>query len=864
MRYATKFNEIFCKAAENLFQLTTLPEWKKRGNKCVSPYHLDGERDKQGKEILAYFPSSGTFYDVSRGEKKKLQHLYAEKHGLIYENDKNRVWEEMAAACGVALPDDWQQDYEKRRQRMEENKTISDRLRGNLWQPVGAAVREYLKEGRKWAKDKIEYLNQREGAFVGVLDADTLKTLQEADSEKYGVFSSLNLSEFVAYIDTDNEGAVSFIKLRSVKNGFKMNQKGETTPFNASNAYPDGNDVIFVAEGEATALSMVFAGFPNTIATRGAGNVEKEEFKDFVRSCRGSRFVAMLDNDDTARRDVFKLARTIHECGGYCYVCDQWQQDTPKHFDFDDLLSKTDHGAEELRRMIAKAVSFSQYAMQAQAVKYNTAETAVERDKVRAETVAMIATDGSRDRREQMCNTFASATNDNGNIIAAVEIEHRRLKKDTNKANKKKREEQCDTLKREAGTDNFLPLLCDIKAEAQRSSLLDVPEYLRDYTGAGEFFGNISHNPAFDIRLPYELKQDGQNFPITLAAACVTVFAAFTGHGKTAMIQNIAHRLLKMGKRVAYYSIEESQEVTITGLLNIEIAAALPEWDGRLSEDCNNVQAINTALYNVQAGRTIYDTTPKAFNNVADNQQTAAASAILGFFTDYVGHTPATRQLFIYDGLATAEAVRRQINEDVEALQPDVYLLDYVQLLQATDRDSSNAVEDMQKVMKILLNVAKTTGKPVVLAAQLKEKNSSDQRKIDVHPNKMNNTDVLGASAITQNAAAVYVMANGTRTDEDSMVCGEQFGGQPLLYIKQTKARFGGNNAEGVFAFNGGRRLLGVENLAKRNTPSDSSSNSGKRGSGSGSSNGNGTTPRSGAQSLQMPKQDENGVYNFD
>lgn len=802
-------------AADHLEQITDFA-WIKRGGKYTTAYHLNGERDKQGTPTqTAYYPESGIFNDISRGAVDIFEY-YRDKCGLL---NKWEALKAIAAICGVTLSADDERQARQYSERAGKWITIAERLRANLneqvknhlnGQPAGGVL-AYLLNGRCWSIERVQTQNQRAGAFIGVLDAETLKILQSIDGERYGTFSSHNLAEWLAYCDQTDSSGQLYIKLRyaggdQAQGGKNRNPHGNITIFNAFNVSPFAKQ-IYICEGEATAFAMIDAGHTDTIATRGAGNIQIQ-ITEFVKKHSGAAFYIMMDNDKAAAANVEKLAGVILAGGGRCNVC-TWAAGTPDKYDIDDLTSKQPAGRATLQTMIENALPFWQYETKQAYDSTNNAKTPADREQARAEAVAMVAAEPSKDTRQRMAATYTRNTDDTGDFLAAVE--ELRQRNERERHSRERREKAADLLKATtANAEEFAAVAGKIHRETAATT--DTPPHLEQYPDEGDFYGDISHDPAADIVTPLEVCDKRQSYKITLPAGQIVEFAAGTGQGKTAVIQNLVYYLLHDGYKVAYFSLEEDRERAFANLINIEIAGALPEWGGRLSYHCGNIEAINKALHVARQGGNM----AAVFDALTTDQQRAAAAAVAEFYGEYIKTTPqAGRALYLYGNYSTAEQIAATIEQERETINPDVYLIDYVQILQAADRAKGTQPEEMAAVMKILIQAAKATKKPFVLAAQVKEKNNDTDQ-----PRKLHYTDILGASTIAQAAAAVYMVANGQRYDgKDTGIFatnGDRFDGNDYLYFRLVKARFGAAPAEGVFKFNGGRRLIDTANVLQR------------------------------------------------
>ena len=176
--------------------------------------------------------------------------------------------------------------------------------------------------------------------------------------------------------------------------------------------------------------------------------------------------------------------------------------------------------------------------------------------------------------------------------------------------------------------------------------------------------------------------------------------------------------------------------------------------------------------------------------------------------------------LFVYDDTFTSSELVDHIARVAPVVRPDAIFIDYIQFIQANPNNTRAARwEDLGQVSKDLITINKTHHVPVVVAAQLLEKNNNKE------PDALTYTDIEGAGSIAQGAAAVYVVAKATRYREDLTVryCGQDettFGGTFGLWMKCVKNRFGEDGGQAIYTFDGAKRFIDPASLVEPDTAS--------------------------------------------
>ena len=283
--------------------------------------------------------------------------------------------------------------------------------------------------------------------------------------------------------------------------------------------------------------------------------------------------------------------------------------------------------------------------------------------------------------------------------------------------------------------------------------------------------------------------RDREEEELILPAGALSVFAAPTSHGKTAMLINLALRAVE-GRPVVFFSYEESGEAVLLKTLNTYTGEPI-------SGEKNNRRAIFS--YFKGEGNTWIKTEKREHFEKSRK----------AFFSELV----ETGRLAIhYSDLSAEElcdAIRYLHKED----KVGAVFIDYFQLLSLKDEKGKlSRQEQLKQICLLLKAVAVDTGLPIILGAQF-------TREV-TNPFKMHPTRIGEAGDIERIVALLVGMwntnfelttsgANKASQDEiDRWNARHDIRGGGQLYLKVLKYRDGEVNKEAVLDFKGNEGVI--------------------------------------------------------
>ncbi|MBQ5901027.1 MAG: hypothetical protein IIW86_04105 [Clostridia bacterium] len=751
---------------------------------------------------------------------------------------------------------DPEQVQREQKRRTDTDNLLSD-IRKDFLGSTGAAVRDYLTRpieqgGRGWNADTLSAMAQ----YIGVVTNDTARRL----SDVTGLNIPANIADthpFVIFTFAKNDGRLQYVKFRTIdpqaKGGDKWRNptKGKTgvgrddvDPFNYNNVSflsATGSRTLIVVESELCAAHATIAGIKNVIAMRGTDGV-KPLFAHRLAASGCTKIVFLYDAEgstDKQKQTNDKLLRAIKGLREHADKLSVNVATIPADLnakDPDELLSRHPiDGAAILQNIIDTAPTATQWQAAQLATQYNNATTDEERRQIEIDTVnqsAELKTIGGTMAIEgdRLTAIFCTLS---GTVITAETMaqaaNEKALQTARDKFNKTRDGllSEYDTARKQGNDDKAADIL-------NRIHHLTKPQADPELNQRGKSFDDIARELYVDetanIVTSYQVNTKDRTgrytpHPVTLPANGITYIAGGTGHGKSTMLQNIAYDLLKRGKRVLYYGFEEMKRDTLFEFVNIMIHDKRPELL-ELSRD-GSAQAINRYLHDQKTdvfnGRYFVGGYGEysGYHDIPPTYQQTIADIIKGFFNQYRGMDGGQQTLFVYDDTFTSSELVDHIARVAPVARPDAIFIDYIQFLQAEPNNQRAAkTEDLGKVSKDLITINKTHNIPVIVAAQLKEKNNA---KAENYPDTLNYTDIEWAGSIAQGAAAVYIIAKATRYPDDCTVtyCGQDntpFGKLPYMWMKCVKNRFGEDGGQAIYTFDGAKRFIDPASLVEPDT----------------------------------------------
>jgi hypothetical protein len=283
--------------------------------------------------------------------------------------------------------------------------------------------------------------------------------------------------------------------------------------------------------------------------------------------------------------------------------------------------------------------------------------------------------------------------------------------------------------------------------------------------------------------------RDREEEELILPAGALSVFAAPTSHGKTAMLINLALRAVE-GRPVVFFSYEESGEAVLLKTLNTYTGEPI-------SGEKNNRRAIFSYFKG------------EGITWIKTEKREHFEKSRKAFFSELV----ETGRLAIhYSDLSAEElcdAIRYLHKED----KVGAVFIDYFQLLSLKDEKGKlSRQEQLKQICLLLKAVAVDTGLPIILGAQF-------TREV-TNPFKMHPTRIGEAGDIERIVALLVGMwntnfelttsgANKASQDEiDRWNARHDIRGGGQLFLKVLKYRDGEVNKEAVLDFKGNEGVI--------------------------------------------------------
>ena len=237
---------------------------------------------------------------------------------------------------------------------------------------------------------------------------------------------------------------------------------------------------------------------------------------------------------------------------------------------------------------------------------------------------------------------------------------------------------------------------------------------------------------ALDIGLRLPVKNIEENSEYLIPGVGITMIGAGTSHGKSTLLLNSALHLLRAGKKVLFYSLEEK---TVDVFQRLYLIAG-----------CGNEEPINkNPFQTLQKYRREGEVDPRYVSRYGlDNKPDEAVQvARINKFTKSidegikeVSSFRMNNQLYITESIGKeVSAIEAEISALIQDNdKPDVVMVDYAQLVNYTkegDR-SSGRLEELRVVMEKLIEAANRHNVPIILTAQLNRKAISPKH-ISIH-----------------------------------------------------------------------------------------------------------------------------------
>lgn len=703
-------------------------DFKKRGDKWGSPYKLNGERRSRWDKT--YIRSIAPSRIAENGEIGSLDvvEFYKERNSLTF----FEALEQLSSICGIQPPQKGDiESYKRYQEKQERLEKVASQMEAALYTDEGAETLKYLKEVRlysdefiKWGgfgfvapsllpelRDLFRWVDSRgeeKNLPFGVGDFYTIAIPYRTGGDIKGFFFRTIKPEEEHYYTT-KEGETR--KRAKNKNAFisatasQMFNLFGLTGLQLTGSRERDRDIVIV-EGQLDALRASFAGVENVVAANG-GIIYKEALQEAKR--RGvKRAVILFDTEETEEgqaitdKKIEKAIATLKDEGLTPFVA-TLPSDGGKE-DADSFLRN--HSPEELKYIVYEAISGDMWLYYRVKTKFadEQPETGYNPD---ARQIADFSS-----KTLELCNSPYVSEIDRGKIIsdfAATTGIDLQTAADKLKEAELKSKQKAETLSllteaiklAQSGEDVFSMLrekLPDVEGMSTEA------EYLKDLAlPTREEIRKRRRERPTGAKTPYYFKGKYHTYPLILPSGGLTLICGQTSHGKSRMLENLALQIAQNGEEgaVFYFSYEEDSLAVEIQLLNIFANIEITSYG-------NNLQTLDEYY---GEGKTTYFKEDKLplFLKKEEEFDKLLLSGKLRILAKY------------NDGAKLAGAIRSYTRHTkVKAV-----FVDYVQLMRYKDSKTFGRKDELREICELLKDVAKETGLPIVLAAQLNRQAAS-------------------------------------------------------------------------------------------------------------------------------------------
>jgi len=713
--YSTWYNTELAPAMfENIDRLLPELNFIRRGNTWASPLNIDGTQPKNATKTKTVVQAKYPAMLFENGEGGKLQIV-----DYIARRENCTAWEakkKAAAICGVAIPQrnytpEEAAAYHRRQGILQDVASYFNFCLKNA--TAGKEVIEYLKT-RGYSEELIEQLiDQGLGANPGRQKvADYLKgrgyTEEEIEQGLPGYSDQHPLT-----IEYNAGGRLYGFKLRAIAADIpKANRYASIAGISKDNLYNlpglKCTDLVLV-EGELDAIlaNTALAGSKHTAVAATQAIPTQAQIKNAV--ARGFKsFTLCLDSGEANTVNTINsvIEKLLENEVAYIYVAQLPHENTKT--DADSFIVK--HGGEAFKEVIAAATAWYFYQLSEILERYRPLEALNERqvDELLEEVVVVGHKINEPTQRQRYNEQLKEEL---GVYPEAVLEAQRRLdfKAATDKQLKQLKEWNAKQRQNiEAGN-----IAEAIEAGEKLAAIkaIDSGQILEAPKTYSQIIEGLQYLPA-----SYKTGYPTLDEFIGFAPAAITLVAGRPSHGKTTVLYNLALNFAKLypAKKVYFFTYEEPRTAIYIKMLNCIAGSITTEplseyyYQEKDLPKRTNLEFIKAYL---RRGR----------NDIPQLEQ---AQQILKELTDS-GRLVVEERNYSVEQLAqvlTKEAVQK---ENIGAV-----FIDYIQ------RMNTEAISFQDKRLEVafisdrILQIAKTSGLPVILGAQAK-RTSDDRIKLD-------------------------------------------------------------------------------------------------------------------------------------
>lgn len=692
-----------------------LYEFKEKGNRWVSPFHVNGERSSDLDQSYIY--KNGSSLHDNNGDSISIIDLYERESGKQFPDSLRSL----ADICGVGhlFPEYDSEEYREYKDTQDRRKVALSRFRSALWSENTEAKRvlNYLRS-RKWTDEEIIK------AELGYADEELIKELPYFDTHRRedGKENTLLGSSHRLVIPYKGGSTLYGFKFRDIDQKQKETEadsRGEkykiakyqnTTGLSKNSDFfgiPVTASDITIVEGELDALHARVKGAKNVVATTGGRATDKQIETALNRGVK--RFTLLYDNDESGRRFITPTIEAIEKRGAEVYVA--YLPEGVK--DADEFLGT--RSLEEWESMTGAALPSYIYTYY----------------EIRKRYIALGGLNSKQrsdffDELEKLLNSapMIFRPHDRELLFDYIKVDEEGLRfklddlrayidrgylREQEKLRKKEIEAASASISsmiQEGNMDEAIKLM---KETAAKQSTQDrATEFSKVFAplNSSDFDSYLSEIPE-GIPTGITFKEGRNETKLTLNSG-LTFICGYRGHGKTSFLNNIAlneverNIRLRTGKRVLYFSYEVDKRRLIADLLNTYVN------DPQLQRSRTPIDAIYS-YFKGQGDR--FFSREKREDGLTHFMHFERKKE--EFSRDYIG----SGNLIIVDEPYKVEKLLDAIRYYISIYSPSIVCIDYAQLIYSEDY-SRLRTEEIKKVVNDIKDFANKEGIPFVLAAQ--------------------------------------------------------------------------------------------------------------------------------------------------
>lgn len=465
-----------------------------------------------------------------------------------------------------------------------------------------------------------------------------------------------------------------------------------------------GKKDLVIVEGILDALLCSARGIENVVAL-GSKSLNKAQLETAVKY-GAQKITLCLDREEQTIPNILKAIDLI-----------QREQPELKIFvaqlpegvkDPDELIRK--EGAEAFQKVIKNAICYFDYHLKQIKEKYGKLEdeetgflSAKDKEDLKQEGITTAQRIEDPTDRAEFTKSFLEIVKDLGITKESLDAVVDKLRyKEAQEKQKKAFQElisEAQDLQREGKTAEAIDLLQTGVREIKQSSNKITFESLLIPVAEAELRDRLTAKPK-SLSSGYEIEV---NEELMLPAGAITIFAAPTSHGKTAMLINLALNTAEKypEKQFHIFSYEEDRDSVVIKALNTYLNEKL---------SLNNIKTLKSYYSQPGEERYKYFTSSGAEAHIKEFNEKKEK-----FFKELLDSRRLNIHYVDYDSDTLIEAIDFLNKKD----SVGAVFIDYMQLLRKNSKSRYNTrQEELKQVCLDLKVLAVNTGLPIILGAQ--------------------------------------------------------------------------------------------------------------------------------------------------